>query len=132
MQGNHKQSLTFCLWVLLLLAACASLQPQVTVSTEKGEKVLAMKADSFKFDPNNIKAYQGDVIVLKVENISAAGHNLTIKDSQGQIIQSVDLPPKKIVEVRVTLSETGTYNFYCAKPFHAPFGMKGRIEVLGR
>lgn len=132
MRKNYLHFLIICLAILLLLAACSGLQPQVPVSQEKGEKVSAIKADSFKFEPNNIKAYVEDVIVLKIENVSAAGHNFTLKDPRGNVVQNVDLPPKKTVEVRVTLSETGIYNFYCDKPFHPFFGMKGQIEVLQR
>ena len=132
MQENCKQILMVCLCLFLLLTACAGLQQQVTVGLEKGEKELAIKADSFKFEPNNIKAYQGDVIVLKVENVSGAAHNFTIEDSRGNIIQNVDLPSNKTVEIKVILSEVGTYKFYCNKPFHTLFGMKGQIEVFQR
>jgi uncharacterized cupredoxin-like copper-binding protein len=131
MRGNYKQVLV-CLCVFLLLTACAGLQQQVTVGPEKGEKELPMKAESFKFEPNNIKAYEGDVIVLKVKNISGAAHNFTIEDPRENIIQSVDLPSNKTVEITVILSEVGTYNFYCNKPFHKLFGMKGQIEVFQR
>ncbi len=130
MQRNYKQLLTVWLTLLSLITACAGLQTQVTVGQEKGEKELAIKAGSFKFQPNNIKAYAEDILMLKVENISGTKHNFTIKDPQGRIIQNIDLPAKKTVEVRVTLSETGTYTFYCDKPFHSLFGMKGHIEVL--
>jgi uncharacterized cupredoxin-like copper-binding protein len=130
MYGNYKVLVSLC--IFLLLAACVGLQPQVAVSPEKGEKELALKADSFKFEPNNIKAYQGDIIVLKIENVSCATHNFTIEDPRENIIQSVDLPSYKTVEIKVTISEAGTYNFYCNKPFHKLFGMKGQIEVFKR
>jgi plastocyanin len=117
---------------VLLLAACAGLQPEVTVSPGAGEKVLAVKASSFKFEPNNIKAYTGDVILLKIENVSGSSHNFTIKNPGGQVMQSADLPPGKLTDVSVTLSEKGVYDFYCDKPFHAGFGMKGRIEAVDR
>lgn len=120
------------LGVLLLLSSCAGLQPEVTVSPGGGEKVLAVKASSFKFEPNNIKAYTGEVILLKIEDVSGSGHNFTIKNPQGQVIQSADLPAGKVTDVRVTLSEKGVYDFYCDKPFHSAFGMKGRIEVVDR
>ncbi len=132
MTRNYNRFLMACLCVFLLIAGCAGLQQQVTVSPEKGEKVLTMKAGSFKFEPNNIKAFQEDVIVFRVENISGSGHNFTIKDPQGQSIQSVALPPKKTIDIRVPLSEIGIYKFYCNKPFHTLFGMKGQIEVLKR
>ena len=132
MNTEYKRLLEICLGILFVLSACAGLQHQVAVSSVGGEKVITMEASSFKFTPNNIKAYQGDAVVIKIANISDAGHDFTIKDPQGQIVQSVDLPSKKTVEVRVTLSEPGEYSFYCDKPLHSSFGMKGQIEVLNK
>ena len=134
MQGNYKWVFVAYFCVFLLLAACAGLQQQVTVGLEKGEKELAMKANSFKFEPNNIKAYQGDVILLKVENVSGAAHNFTIEDPRENIIQRVDLPSNKTVEIKVILSEIGTYNFYCGKPFHKLFwheGTNSSVQKVG-
>lgn len=116
--------------VLLTFAACASQQPLVTIGPAKGEIVLAMKAGDFSFEPNNIKAYRGDVVVLKIENISNAGHNFTVTDPRGNMVQNIALPPKETVTVKIDLSETGTYEFYCDKPFHSTLGMKGQIAVI--
>ncbi len=116
--------------LLLLVAACASQQPLVTIAPSKGETVVAVKASDFNFEPNNIKAHRGDVIVFQIENISGSGHNFTAKDPQGHTVQSVSLPSKETVRVKITLSETGTYEFYCDKPFHSTFGMKGQILVI--
>lgn len=90
-----------------------------------------MKASDFKFGPNNIKAFKGDAIVLRVENTSGTGHNFTVKYPQGAHCKARHclLPSKETVEIRVALAETGIYEFYCDKPFHSGFGMKGRIEV---
>ena len=129
MNGKSKWLTAVFASALLAFAACASQQPLVTIGQAKGEVVLAMKASDFIFEPNNIKAYRGDVIVLKIENISGAGHNFTIKDPQGNTVQNVGLPSKETVTVKVPLAEPGTYEFYCDKPFHSGFGMKGRIEV---
>ncbi len=120
------------LCVLFLFASCAGLQQEVTVSPGEGEKILAVKASSFKFEPNNIKAYTGDVILLRIENVSGSSHNFTINNPQGQLIQSSDLPAGKVTDVRVTLPEKGIYDFYCNKSFHSAFGMKGRIEAVDR
>ena len=130
MKIKFKLLLKISSGMLFVLSACAGLQQQVAVSSVDGEKVITMEASSFKFTPNNIKAYQGDSVVIRIMNISEAGHDFTIKDPQGQTIQSVDLPSKKMVEIRVSLPEPGEYSFYCDKPLHSSFGMKGQIEVL--
>ena len=114
----------------LLLAGCASLQPQVALSEKEGEKVVQLKADSFKFEPNNIKAFEGDAILFRIENSSDSTHNFTITGPQQQTISSMALPARKTVEIKVSFAEPGIYEFYCDKPLHSSLGMKGQVEVV--
>lgn len=130
MQKCPKRLIMLWIVALILVAACASQQPLVTVGPAKGETVVAVKVSDFKFEPNNIKAFKGDVLVFKLENITGSGHNLTVKDPKGQIVQNVALPSNESVTVKINLSEAGTYEFYCDKPFHETFGMKGQIVVV--
>jgi len=53
---------------------------QVGAVIVQGEKTIEIKASSFNFEPNNIRASQGDTIILNVTNISGNKHNFTIKD----------------------------------------------------
>ena len=129
MQRRSKALIAACIGVILAVAACASQQPQVTLGQAKGEVTLEMKASDFKFEPNNVKAYKGDVIVFRIENTSGSGHNFTITDPKGNTLQSVSLPSKETTTAKVPLAEAGTYGFYCDKPMHSGFGMKGSIEV---
>lgn len=116
--------------VLLIIAGCAKMQPQVAPEpVQGGEKVIALEASSYEFTPNNIKAAQGDTIVFNITNVSGRVHNFSIKDPHGKTLQDVDLPAKKTIPVKVTFSETGRYEFFCNKPFHPTFGMKGQVEV---
>ena len=59
-------------------------------------------------------------------------HNFTLTDPEGAVIEDVDIPRDKTIEIKVTFSRAGIYNFYCNKPFHSALGMKGQIEVVGR
>ena len=129
MEKKSKGFTVVCIGLLLMSMACAGQQPLVTLGPAKGEVTLDMKANDFKFEPNNIKVFKGDVIVFRVENTSGTNHNFTLKDAQGRLLQSTALPSKETVEIRVALAEAGIYEFYCDKPFHSGFGMKGRIEV---
>ena len=54
---------------------------------------------------------------------------IAFKDPKGNILASVDLPPKEVRIVKVNLTEAGTYPFYCDKFLHTSLGMKGEIEV---
>jgi uncharacterized cupredoxin-like copper-binding protein len=130
--GMSKRSqFAIVLWLsFLLVAACATQQPLVTIGPEKGEAVIDIKASDFKFEPNDIKAYKVEELVFKIDNVSGTEHNFTIKDPQGKELKSVSLPPKETTTVKVSLQESGDYEFYCDKPFHSTFGMKGRIEVV--
>lgn len=113
---------------VLAVAECASVQKKPMV-LGPGEKTLVMKVESFKFEPNDIKAHRGDVLTVKLENIASVQHNLTIKTPQGTTLMSVDIPAKDTVSIRVDLTEIGIYHFYCDKSLHSTLGMKGEIEV---
>ena len=129
-----RKSEVFAIWAVtvLLLAVCTSLQPQVALSEDESEKVVELKADSFKFEPNNVKISEGETVLFRVENISNSTHNFTIKDPQKEILKSEALPAKKTVDIKVSFAEPGVYEFYCSKPFHSSFGMKGQVEVAKR
>jgi plastocyanin len=118
--------------VVLLIAGCASLQPQVAVSEKESEKVVELKAESFKFEPNNIRVFEGDMIIFRIENSSDSAHNFTITNPQKQILKEVALPSKKVVDINVSFADPGVYEFYCDKPLHSSFGMKGQVEVVKR
>jgi len=68
--------------------------------------------------------------VFRISNISENNHNFTIKDPEGIMLQSVGLQPQKTVEVKITLSKLGRYNYDCDKPLHSSLGMRGQIEVV--
>jgi plastocyanin len=122
--------LALAIGLLFSLPSCAHLQAPVTPTASEGKtKVVEMEASSFEFDPNNIEANQGDLLVILVTNRSSFSHNLTIKDPQGRVIQSVELPGKQTVRVELHLALAGTHDFYCDKPLHAALGMKGQIRV---
>ena len=127
-----RMSAVLVVWAVMVLwlGGCASLQPQVALSEKAGEKVVELKAESFKFEPNNIKAFEGDAVLFRIENSSDSTHNFTITNPQQQTINSVALPAKKTVDIKVSFSEPGIYEFYCDKPLHSSFGMKGQVEVL--
>lgn len=116
---------------LTCLSFCSRLQKPVAVESKK-ENVIAMKADDYKFEPNNLQTRQGDTITFKIENVSGKTHNFTIKDPQGKTVKNVDLPSKQTIEVTVPFTQTGKYDFHCDKPLHSSFGMKGQVTVTAK
>jgi len=117
------------LGLTLVVAGCAGPPKMATVPSGPGEKVIQMKASSFDFDPNVIQAHQGDRLVLVIRNTADTTHNFTVKNPSGEVLVTKDLPENSTVRVDVPLSQAGKYPFYCDKPFHAVFGMKGRLVV---
>jgi plastocyanin len=120
------------LWLvgLMLISCCARPERAVrTLPPETGERRLTMKASNYNFEPAVIQIKGAGPLLISVENVSNTEHNITVKDPQGRILTSVDLPPNKTQTVSLDLSQTGGYEFYCDKPFHPTLGMKGRIEV---
>lgn len=112
-----------------MIAGCVGLQEQVVLAPEPKEQVVAMRASSFYFEPNNLKAYAGDTVIFKVQNLSGIGHNFTITGIGGEIVAEVDLPANETTEVKVGFKEAGNYKFYCDKPFHTTLGMQGQVVV---
>jgi plastocyanin len=117
---------------VLILFSCAELQKQVILDQEKKENITVVKVHNYKFEPNNFFTYEGTTILFKIENVTISEHNFTLTDPEGAVIEDVDIPRDKTIEIKVTFSRTGIYNFYCNKPFHSALGMKGQIEVVGR
>lgn len=110
-------------------AGCAGKEIVFEVPESAEETVVSMQASSFSFDPTVIKAHQGDILLLEVENLAGMAHNFTLKSPVGEIITSVTLPAGQTVAVSVTLAESGIYLYTCDRPMHTTLGMSGRIEV---
>ncbi len=115
----------------LSVGACGKLQKPILLTTGQ-ESVVMVEANDYSFVPNHFQTYQGTSIVFTIQNTSGSGHNFTIKDPGGKILQSADVAPQKSVEVKVDFPHIGVYPFYCDRPFHRTLGMEGRVEVVAR
>lgn len=120
------------IFIILALAAagCAGLRAPMKMTAAVGKKTVTMTAGDFKFEPSAIQALTGDLLVFEISNTFSTTHNFTIKDPEGQILESVDLPGNKTVSLEIPLRDNGTYEFYCNKTSHANTGMKGYVEAL--
>jgi plastocyanin len=117
------------LMVFTLIIGCASKQVAVKVPEAAKRKTIEMTAENFAFAPNLIQAEKGDTLLLTVRNTAGSEHNITIKDPEGKVLISRDIPSEGTVELEINLLEHGNYEFFCDKPFHTTFGMKGSIEA---
>jgi plastocyanin len=121
-------SVLLCIFVI----GCAAQQSPLALTASGREKGVLIEVKSFEFRPNIIKMDGPQTLSLNIKNVSSTEHNFTLKNPEGEIIKSVNLPEGKTVSVEIVLPRTGTYPFYCDKTFHASLGMKGAVEVSGK
>ncbi len=112
-----------------VLAGCASIS--TTPTPVSAAAPVTIEVTNYKFAPNNLQVQGIGSFTLQVHNGTGTVHNFTVKNPQGNVIQSVDLPAGQTTAVTVDLAAVGTYNFYCNKPFHSTLGMTGQIVVGG-
>jgi len=113
----------------ILLVGCATQHNPVEITASERQKGVLIEAKSFEFRPNIIKVNGPGTLSLDIRNVASTEHNFTLKNPEGEIIKSVNLPEGKTVAVEIILPRPGIYPFYCDKSFHASFGMKGAVEV---
>ncbi len=113
----------------IFLIGCAAQKNPVSVTASERQKGILIEARNFEFNPNIITVNGPGTVSLDIKNVANMGHNLTVKNPEGVIIKSVDLPQGKTVTVEIALPRPGTYPIYCDKPLHTSFGMKGEIKV---
>ncbi len=128
MKMHHTGTKTFG---TILLFAMLLLLPFASNAAVSDTGMLQLKASNFKFEPSTINIPKPGPITLQVENMSDHEHNITVKNPEGRIISSVNLPSKKTTPVQLDLSKPGNYSFYCDKPLHETMGMKGEFKVGG-
>src|SRR5271169_1350373 len=95
--------MVFCCYSLLF--ACSTLQKPLIADQGKENQTIQIKASSFKFVPNNLVIYQGDIIVFSIENISDSSHNFTLEDPAGKELQNIDIPARKTINVEILFSD---------------------------
>ena len=123
MHWNRSNGLVVGWLILGAILACTLAHEAVA------QQAVSMKAENYKFIPDHIRAQKGTDLQISIENVSATMHNITVKDPKGNILASVDLPPKETRIVSVNLTQAGIYPFNCDKFLHTTLGMKGEIEV---
>ncbi len=128
---SQKKSFLVPLVCLFALALWGCASAPTTRATVAPGASLEMKASNFRFDPNTIAVQGTGTVTLVITNTSGAGHNITVNDPKGKVIDSVEIAPNATVSTSVTFPAPGDYSFTCNHPFHASFGMTGRFIVSG-
>jgi plastocyanin len=80
------------LMTFTLIVGCASKQVAVRAPEAAKRKTIEMTAESFAFAPNLIQAKKGDTLLLRIKNTADSEHNITVKDPEGKVLISRDIP----------------------------------------
>lgn len=87
-------------------------------------ETVKVVAKEFEFQPATIEMEAGETVRLKLVNKGQLSHNLHLR---GISTNTETIQAGNTDTVRVTASENGTLEFYCAVPGHEQAGMTGKI-----
>lgn len=111
--------------------AAATPAPSAASSTAQAVEVKATSPD-FAFEPKEIAVKPGAVVVTLVNNSAQRPHNFAVKklSGDGDLAKSADAASNGgTATVEFTVTDKGTYQFYCTLPGHADRGQKGTLTV---
>lgn len=89
-------------------------------------ETVTVVAKEFEFQPARVEMDRGETLRLKLVNQGQLSHNLHLR---GISTKTGTIQTGNTDTVRVTASEDGTLEFYCAVPGHEQAGMTGEILV---
>jgi uncharacterized cupredoxin-like copper-binding protein len=123
-----QRKLVLCLAIvaLPLVAACSGGATSTGASAADG-KVTLTALDTMKFTPANITVKAGQPVQLTLENKGKVVHDVLV-DAAGQPV-AIAVQPGDQGTASFTITQPGTYGFYCAQAGHREAGMKGTITV---
>jgi uncharacterized cupredoxin-like copper-binding protein len=107
----------------LALGGCGGLGPAAEVRGGRAEITL----DDFLISPQNLRAPAGEVTFV-VTNRGRLGHNLRVRDRDGEPVKVTTLLPGDSATETVTLRR-GEYKMLCSVANHEQLGMTGRLVV---
>ncbi|RLT36752.1 MAG: hypothetical protein DWI58_18145 [Chloroflexi bacterium] len=106
-------------------AAAAAASTATMIAVEEGDS-------KYSYDPNKLTLKAGEVTV-KLTNKAGnqRPHTLFVKDASGkEIAKSERVQPGASLDVKFTVAEAGTYQFYCNLMGHADKGQTGVLTVV--
>jgi uncharacterized cupredoxin-like copper-binding protein len=105
---------------MLLLAACGGQSNAATITLSE-----------FQIKPKGVTLRAGQPITLTLVNAGKVDHNLELDPAVADNPRLADLKPGERRSVTFTPKATGTFQYACTIPGHAPAGMTGTITVAG-
>lgn len=107
------------------ITGCEPGQTCMQAEAQPKEVVVNITAGEGYFDPDVIMVNQGQEVTVEIENVTNTEHTFTIDEFD----VDVSLTPGTREEVTFTVTEEGTFEFYCALFGHRDDGMHGELVV---
>jgi uncharacterized cupredoxin-like copper-binding protein len=138
------RKLLYVIAFALLLTACSG--------TSQPSTAITLDAADFSYTPASVTVPAGEPVTLTLKNSSVVEHDFVIekidvesivrKDSGSEAHHALDeglnvdlhisAQPGDTSVIEFTVSEPGTYTFYCSAPGHKDAGMSGELVVVAR
>ncbi len=102
-------------------------EASTTAATGAGGTVNLSGTD-YKLDPSDPTVKAGEVTFV-LKNDGQTAHSIEVEGPNGEAELEQDLGPGESGQLKVDLSESGTYEFYCPVDDHKGLGMTGEVTV---
>jgi uncharacterized cupredoxin-like copper-binding protein len=99
-----------------------------TAPPSSGTNKLSVTETEFKISPANPKIAKGGTVTVAIANKGQFTHALEV-EGQGVEARSERIEPGETETLKVKLTKSGSYDWYCPIDGHRQKGMAGRLTV---
>ena len=134
---NTRMGLIVVLVAMIGYVSEVHAQPEESgnVSGDKPKSEIEIVMESYEYSPSEVMVKVGIPFTLVLKNESfLVPHNFILDDPEGNRVLERDVSSGESQSVTLTLTQSGTYRFYCDKqllffPSHEEQGMTGHLVV---
>lgn len=91
-----------------------------------GIKEITIISTEFNFNPSAVTVEAGEEVRIVFENAGKTSHNLVI---EGLEVKTKTISGGQTDTIEFTVTNSGTYTFFCSIPGHRVAGMEGNLKV---
>src|SRR5579871_894863 len=103
---------------------------QASAPAASGPQAIDMTAAEYVFAPDTLTVHPGEVTITLTNNGPLRQHAFNLKDADGNILVSSDAAdPGTTTTFSFTVTQPGTYTYYCPIDSHADRGEVGTLTV---
>ena len=101
-----------------------------TASAGGGGRTISIGEKEYSLDPSSVHLNKDGTVTFRATNNGKIDHALEV-EGQGVEQRTATIAPGKSVDLTVTLTKPGKYEFYCPVDGHRGLGMQGTLTVGG-